>query len=197
MRYWVSLSYFLCFLTSSTSYSSSSLIIVGGGTGSSCWFLNFGSTHCVRRSPLNMLWIIHPFESSSWNASEPIFFEILKGLYLFWSNFFEGLFDWMFLFSNHMFSPTFSSCRFHLFLSNCFFILFCTSFIDLVACSQLFCNPARNSSSFRNSDCTMRLSFHRYLPKFNLNSVLPVAACLLSLYWNSTAANYSIQLSCW
>ena len=196
MKYYVPLSYFLYFLTFSTLYSSSSLMIVGGSAGSSCWPLNFGSIYGVRRFSLNMLWIAHPSRSSSWNTSEPISFEILKSLYLLLSNFFEGWFDWIFLFSSHMLSPTFNLWGFYLFLSNCLFIFFYASSIAFVAYSQLFCNPARNSSSLENSDCTMRLPFYECLPKFNSNSVLPVAACLLSLYWNSTAANYSVQLFC-
>ena len=124
MRYCITLSYFLCFLTSSTLYSSSSLTMVGGGTSSLCWPLNFGSLHCVRRSSLNILWIAHLSGSSSWNAFKPISFKILKGLYHFWSSFFEGRFDWIFLFSNHMLSPTFSSWGFLLFLLNCLFIFF-------------------------------------------------------------------------
>ena len=138
-----------------------------------------------------------PSGSSSWNTLEPIFFKILKSPYLFWYNFFKGLFNWIFLFSNHTFSPTFSSCRFCLFLSNCFFILFCAFSIDLVTCFQLFYNPIRNSFSFGNFDCTMRSPFHGCLPKFNSNDILPVTTCLLLLYWNSIAANYSIQLFCW
>ena len=63
-----------------------------------------------------------------------MFFEILKGLYLLLSNFFEGQFKWIFLFSSHMLSPTFSPWEFCLFLLNCFFIAF-------VTCFQLFCIP--------------------------------------------------------
>ena len=197
MRYCVPLPHFLCFLTSLTSYSSSLLIIIGGGAGSSCWPLNFGSTHHVRRSSLNMLWIAYPSGSSSWNTPEPMSFTILKGLYCFWSNFFEGQFDCIFLFSNHILSPTFSSWEFHLFLSYCFFILFCTSFIDFEACSQLFCNPVKNSSTLGNSDWTIRLLFYGCLLKFNLNGVLPVATYFLSLYWNSAVDSHSVQLSYW
>ena len=36
-------------------------------------------------------------------------FEILKSPYLLLSNFFESQFEWIFLFSSHMLSPTFSS----------------------------------------------------------------------------------------
>ena len=189
MRYCVPLPCFLCFLTSSTLYSSFLLIIVGGGAGSLCCPLNFGLMHHVRRSLLNMLWIAHPFGSSSWNAPEPMSFEILKILYHFWSNFFESQFDWIFLFFNHMLSPTFNSWGFHLLLLNCFFIFFYASSIDFVACSQLFYNPVRNSSNLGNSDCTTRSPFHGCLPKFSSNSVLPVAMCLLLLYWNSASAS--------
>ena len=172
------------------------MIIVDSSASFSCWLLNFGSTHRVRRSSLNMLWIAHPSGSSSWNASELISFKILKGLYLLLSNFFEGQFDWIFLFSCHILSLTFSPWGFCLLLSNCLFIFFYASSITFVACSQLFCSPARNSSTLGISDCTTRSPFHECLPKFNSNSVLPIAICLLSLYWNSTAAIYSIQLFC-
>ena len=167
-------------------------MIIGGGASSSCWPLNFGSTHYVRRSLLNILWITHPSGSSSWNAPELISFKILKGLYLLLFNFFEGLFDWIFLFSSHMLSPTFSPWGFCLFLSNCLFMFFYASSITFVACFQLICNPTRNFSTLRISDCTIRSPFHGCLPKFNSNGILPVAVCLLSLYWNSVAANHSV-----
>ena len=180
-----------------TSYSFSSLIIVGSSASSLYWPLNFGSTYHVRGSSLNMLWITYPSRSSSWNTPEPISFKILKGLYLLSFNFFESRFDWIFLFSSHMLSLTFSPWGFHLFLLNCLFMFFCAFSIAFVVCSQLFCSPARNSSTLRISDCTTRLPFHRCLSKFNLNGVLSVVVCFLSLYWNSAAANYSIQLFCW
>ena len=144
-----------------------------------------------------MLWIIHPSGSSSWNVPELMSFEILKGLYLLLFNFFKGWFDWIFLFSNHMLSPTLSPWEFHLFLSNCCFIFFCASSIAFIACSQLFCIFAKNSSTLGISDCTLRFPFYECLPKFNSNSVLFIATCFLSLYWNSTATIHSIQLSCW
>ena len=128
---------FLWFLTSSTSYSSSSsLIISSGGAGSMCCHLKCGTLHCVSRSLLNMLWIAYSSGNSSWNASWPISFEILKGLYLFWSNFFKSQFNWIFLASNHMLSPTFSSCGSCLFLSNCFFIALSDWFILFVHCFE-------------------------------------------------------------
>ena len=126
---------FLCFLTSSTSYYSFLLIMIGSGTGSLCWPLNFGSIHHVRRSSLNILWIAHPSRSSSWNTSKPIFFKILKGLYHFWFSFFKDQFDWIFLFFNHTLSLTFNPWGFLLFLSNCLFIFFYISSIDFVVCS--------------------------------------------------------------
>ena len=73
-------------------------LIISSSTGSTCCPLNCGSLHLVSRFLLNMLCIIHPFGSSSWNVPKLISFEILKGLYLFWSSFFEGLFEWIFLF---------------------------------------------------------------------------------------------------
>ena len=72
-------------------------------------FASSATLHLVSRSLLNMLCIIYPFGSSSWNASKPMFFEILKSPYPFWFSFFEGWFKWIFLFSSHMLSPTFNS----------------------------------------------------------------------------------------
>ena len=146
---------------------------------------------------MNILWIAHSSRSSSWNTSKPIFFEILKGLYLFWLSFFEGQFKWIFLFSNHMLSPTFNSWGFCLFLLNCLFMFFYASSIDFVVCFQLFYSSMRNSSSLGNSVCTTRLPFYRCLLKFNSNRVHSVAAYFLLLYWNSVAVSYSVQLSCW
>ena len=160
-----------------------------------CWLycsLNCSSLHLVSRSLLNTLCIIHPSGSSSWNASRPISFEILKGPYLFWSNFFKDLFKWIFLFSSHMLSPIFNLWEFLHFLSNCFFILFWATSINFVASSQLLCNPIRNSSNFRNSICATRLPFHGCLPKLSLNGVHPVATYFLSLYWNSAATSHSV-----
>ena len=118
-------------------------------------------------------------------------------MYLLLSNFFEGQFDWIFLFSNHILLPTFSSWGFLLFLSNCFFILLYASSIAFVACSQLFCIPIRNFSTHGISIWTIRSPFQGCLLKFNLNGIFPVATYFLSLYWNSAAANQSVQLSCW
>ena len=111
-----------------------------------CCPLKCGSLHLVRSS-LNTLWIIYPSGSSSWNASRPISFKILKSLYLFWSSFFESLFKWIFFLSNHMLSPTFNPWGFLYFLSNCFFIIFCAVSIDFVTSSQLLCRPVRKSSN--------------------------------------------------
>ena len=172
-------------------------MIIGRGVGSLCCSWNFGSTHHVKRSSLKMLWIIHPSGSSSWNTPEPISFVILKGLYFLLSNFFEGRFNWIFLFFSHMCSPAFSPCGFYLFLSNCCFMFFWDSSIAYVACSQLFCKCSMNSSTDNIPVWTIRSPFQGCLPKFNLNSVLPVAACFLLLYKNSAVANQSIQSSCW
>ena len=191
------LPHFLCFLTSSTSYSSSSLIIIGRGASSSCCPLNFGSTHHVSKSLLKMLWIIHPSRCSSSNAPNPMSFEILNSPYFLLSSFFEGQFKWIFLFSSHMLSPIFNPWGFLLFLSNYFFIFFWASSIAFVACSQLFCNSFMNSSTHKISICTMRSPFQGCLSKFNLNRVLPVATCFLSLYWNSATASQFVQSSCW
>ena len=73
--------------------SSSSLIIVSGGAGSMCCSLNCGALYFVSKSLLNILCIIHPSGSSSWNAPRLISFEILKSLYFFWSSFFKGWFE--------------------------------------------------------------------------------------------------------
>ena len=168
-------------------YFSFSLIIVGCGTRSMCCSLKYGFLHFVSRSSLNTLWIIHPSGSSSWNTPYPMIFEIIKSLYLFWSNFFEGLFEWIFLAPNHMLSPTFSPCRFLLFLSNCVFITSYATSINFIAFSQLFCNSIKNSSNIRISVHTLRFFFYGCLPKFRTNSVCPVAICFLSLYWNFAA----------
>ena len=122
-------------------------MIVGGDAGSMCCPLNFGSMYCVSRSSLKTLWIIHPSGSSSLNAPNPMSFEILNGLYLLLSSFFEGQFKWIFFFSSHTLSPTFNPWEFLLFLSNYFFMFFCASSITLVTCSQLFCSPIRKSST--------------------------------------------------
>jgi len=128
---------------------------------------------------------------------KPMSFEILKGPYLFWSSFFKDLFKWIFLFSNHILSPTFNPWGFLCFLLNCFFIVFCAVSIDFIASSQLLCRFVRNFSTLGNSVCTTRLLFHGCLPKLSSKGVLPVAVCLLSLYWNSAAASHSVQSSCW
>ena len=120
-------------------------------------------------------------------------FEILKDPYLFWFSFFEGLFEWMFLASNHMLSFPFSLCGFCLFLSDCFFMTFCANSIDFMTSSQLCCNPVRNSG---NSICTVRLSFYGCHLKLSINSVCPIAMCFLSLYWNLVVTIHSVQSSC-
>ena len=126
---------------------------------STCCPLNCSSLHLVSSSSLNTLCIIHSSGSSSWNTSRPMFFEILKSLYLFWFSFFEDLFEWIFLLSSHILSPTFNPWGFLLFLSNYFFIFFCTSFINFVTSSQLLCDFIRNSSSLGISICILRFSF--------------------------------------
>ena len=164
----------------------------GNSAGSICWPLYCGSLHHVNMSLLNTLWIIHPSGSLSWNTPWPIVFRILKGPYRFWFSFFESLFKWIFLASNHMLSPSFSPYRFHLFLSNCLFIISFAMSIVLVASSQLFCKLIKNSSSFGNSVCTVKSPFYGCCPKLSLNGVCPIAMCLLSLYWNSATASHSI-----
>ena len=43
--------------------------------------------------------------------------------------------------------------------------------------NNLMNRPVRNSSNLGNSVCTMRLLFHRCLPKLSSKGVLPVAMC--------------------
>ena len=142
-----------------------------------CCPLNCGFLHHVSRSSLNILWIAYPSSSSDWNTLYLMSFEILKGLYLFWSKFFKSQFKWIFFVSNHMLSPSFSPYRFCLFLLNCFFMASFAISINFFAIFQLSCSHLRKSSSFGNSIFTVRSLFHRCLPKFNLNRVCPVAAC--------------------
>ena len=149
--------------------------MVGGGAGSMCCSWNWGSLHHVNKSLLNILWIIYPSGSSSWNTPWPMSFEILKDLYLFWSSFFKSLFKWIFFASNHTLSPIFSPWEFLLFLSNYFFMTSCATFINFIAFFQLLYNPVRVSSNFRNSVCTVKLSFHRCCPKLSSNGVCSVA----------------------
>ena len=104
---------FLWFYTSST-LCSSLLIISSGGAVSMCSPLNLNSLHHVGRSLLNILYIAHPSSKFSWNASWLISFIISKGLYLFWSSFFKGHFDWIFLISNHTLSLSFNLWGFYL-----------------------------------------------------------------------------------
>ena len=152
------------------------------GTSSIYWPLNCGFLHHVNKSLLNILCIIHPFRSSSWNTLWSISFEILKDLYLFWSGFFEGLFKWIFSYSSHMLSPVFSHCEFYFFLSDHLFINSFAISIDFIASSQLLCSLIRNSSSFGNYICTVRFSFHWCLPKLSSNEVCSITTCLLLLY---------------
>ena len=191
MRYCVLLPYFLCFLISSTLYSSFSLIIVSSSISSSCWLLNFGSLYHVRKSSLNILWIAYSSGSSSWNASKPMSFKILKSLYYFWSSFFEGRYFYFpttccFQLSvlEDFFSPCqiVSSCSFELLLS----ILWSASGSSVVLWGILLILetlfvPQGSSSMSVFQSLTWMVSF----------------LLLLSLYWNSTAASHSIQLSCW
>ena len=118
-------------------------------------------------------------------------FMILKDL--FQSSFFKSQFEQIFLASSHMLSSFFSPCRFYFFLLNCFFMASFAIFIDFFATFQLLCSPSEKSSSFDNSFFTVRSPFYRCFPKFDLNRVCLVTACFLSLYWNSTVDNYSIQ----
>ena len=130
--------------------------------------------HCILSAGLCWTCCVSSILPDSWNTLKPMFFEILKDPYLFWSSFFEGLFKWIFLFSNHMLSPTFNPWGFFYFLSNCFFIISYTTSIDFVASFQLLCRPVRKASNIGNSICATRLPFYGYLPKLSLNSVLSI-----------------------
>ena len=57
------------FLTSSTLYSSSLLIISDNSAEFMCCSLKCSFLHYVSRSSLNILWIIHSSGNSIWNAS--------------------------------------------------------------------------------------------------------------------------------
>jgi len=144
--------------------------------------LKYSSLYYVSKSSLNILWIIYFSSNSSWNVPWLMSFKILKGLYLFWSSFFEDQFNWIFLASNHILSPSFNSCRLCLFLSNCFFIASFVTLNNFFITFQLLCSSSRKSSSFDNSIFTVRFPFHEYLPKLSLNGVCSVATCFLSLY---------------
>ena len=154
----------------------------GSGASSMCYPRKWGSPHLISRSSLNTLWIIHSFGNSSWNTSCLMFLRILKDLYLFWSNFFEGWFEWIFLASNHILFSTCNSYRFLLFLSNCFFIASFAISIKFIAFSQLLCNSLRNSSNFGNFICTVKFPFQECCPKLCLNGICPIAICFLWLY---------------
>ena len=95
-------SYFLWFHTSSISYFSSSLIISGNSAIFIYYSLNWGSLYCVSKSLLNILCIAYSSSNFSWNTSLPMSFVISKGPYLFWSNFFEDYFDWIFNLQLHV-----------------------------------------------------------------------------------------------
>ena len=123
-------------------------------------------------------------------------FEILKGLYLFWSSFFEGHFECIFLASSHILSLNFKPYGFLLFLLNCFFMASFAIFINILALFQLLCNPSKESFSFSNSIFIIKSPFYKCLPKLSLNGICPVTAYFLLLYWNSAANNHSIQSSC-
>ena len=156
---------------------------------------NWDLLHHVSMSLLNMLYIIYPSSNFIWNASYPIFFVISKGLYLFWFSFFKSHFDWIFLAFNYTLSSCFNSWEFCFFLSNCFFMASFAFSIDIFVVSQLLCSFSRKVSSFGNSVFIVRSPFHEYCPKLSSNRVYSVAKCFLSLYWNSTTNNHSIQSS--
>ena len=138
----------------------------------------------------------YPSRSSSLYAPCPISSMIVKSPYLFWSSFFESLFNWIFLASSHTCSSFLSSCNCLLFLSYCLFMVSFVLSIDIFASSYVFFMLFKNSSRLGISMSTVRFSFHGYLLQFRQNRVWFVAACSLSLYWNSTVANYFVQLSC-
>jgi len=100
--------------------------------------------------------------------------------------------DWIFLTSNHMLSPTFSSYELCLFLSNYFFIASFVIFINLFASFQLLYSYSKKSFSSNNSIFTIRFSSYGYLSKLSSNSVCFITTCFLLLYWNFTTDNYSV-----
>ena len=51
-------------------------------------------------------------------------------------------------------------------------------------------------SSFGNFISITKSLFYGYYSKLSLNGIYSVTECSLSLYWNSTTDNYSIQSSC-
>ena len=184
-------SHFLWFHTSSISYFSSSLIISGNGAIFMYYSLNWGSLYCISKSLLNILCIAYSSSNFSWNTSLPMSFVISKGPYLFWSNFFEDYFDWIFLISSYMLFSCFNSWGFCFFLSNCFFIASFVFSIDVFTISQFLCSSLSKVSSFDNF-IFIRSLFYKYLPKLSSNSIYLVVECFLLLYWNSTADNHSI-----
>jgi len=151
-----------------------------------------GSSAYHMRRWLRLLWRSWSLSSYPWPKSMLHPGGIDRNTYLLLSSFFEDRFEWMFLFSSHMLSPTFNPWGFLLLLSNCLFIVFCVFSMALVACSQLLCNLIRNFSTHRISIWTIRSPFQGCLPKFNSNGVFSIAACFLSLYWNSAAASQSV-----
>ena len=139
------------------------------GTISIYCSLNWGFLYHVRRSLLNMLYITHSSGNFSWNDSWPIFFVISKGLYLFWSNFFECCFNWIFLVSNYILSSYFSSWKFYLLLLNCFFIASFAFFIDIFTVFQILCSSLEKVSSFGNYIFIVRSLFYRCCPKLSIS----------------------------
>ena len=89
-----------------------------------CYPLSWGFLHCVSRSSLNMLCTAHFSGSSNWNTSCSISFVILKGLYFFWSDFFKGCFNWIFLASNHISFSCFSPWVLELWMIDSILFLF-------------------------------------------------------------------------
>ena len=130
--------------------------------------------------------IAHPFSYFSWNASYSIFFMSLKGLYYFWSNFFESYFNWIFFASSY----TLSSCINYQGITSFDF------FMDDFIVSQLLCSSLRKVFSFGNSVFIVKSSFYKCLSKLSLTGIYPVVEYFLSLYWNFTGNNFFVQLSC-
>ena len=140
--------------------------------------------------------IAHPFSYFSWNASCSIFFMSLKGLYYFWSNFFESYFNWIFFASSYTLFSCINYQGFCLFLLNCSFITSFDFSMDDFTFSQLLCSSLRKVSSFGNSVFIVKSSFYKCLSKLSLTGIYPVVEYFLSLYWNFTGNNYFVQLSC-
>ena len=129
--------------------------------------------HVMNHPSFQKFELKHSLTNILWDPKESVSFLVQ----LFWGSVQMDIF----VFQPHIVSFL-QFLRISLFLSNCFFIVSCITSINFVTSSQLLCSPIRNSSSFRNSICAIRLPFHGYLPKLSMNGVCPIAICFLLLY---------------